>query len=147
VWTHSGGGSQGRVGLIESGHLSHQIFAPPSLPRSDAPQRFISSLQKKNTGQRWAISLIQKALDVAWDMWEQQNDINNNTLHPRHAAEVLEIKAQLQSLYQTGSAGLLPQDNLLFFKQEANTLLKGLPTEMLQWISSVLLASRRAALA
>jgi hypothetical protein len=34
-------------------------------------------------GQRWAISLVQKALDVSWDVWEQRNDIKHNTLHPR----------------------------------------------------------------
>jgi hypothetical protein len=111
---------------------------------SDAQQRFIDSLQKKNTGRRWTISLIQKALDVAWDMWEQRNDIKHNTLHPRRAAEVLDIKVQLQLLYRTGRKGFLTQDCLLFSKSEA-TLLKGDPSEMLQWITSVLNATRRAA--
>ena len=111
---------------------------------SDAQQRFIDSLQKKNTGRRWIISLIQKALDVAWDMWEQRNDVKHNTLHPRRAAEVLDIKVQLQLLYRTGRKGFLTQDCLLFSKSEA-TLLKGDPSDMLQWITSVLNATRRAA--
>jgi hypothetical protein len=46
-----------------------------ALKWSDAQQGYIDSLQKKNTGCRWAISVIQKALDVSWDMWEQRNDI------------------------------------------------------------------------
>jgi hypothetical protein len=113
---------------------------------SDAQQRYIDSLNKKNSGRRWAASLIQKALDVAWDMWEQRNDIKHNTLHPRRAAEVMAIKVRLQMLYRQGRTAFLPQDGLLFAKTE-ETLLKGTPGEMLQWISSVVLASRRAAAA
>jgi hypothetical protein len=113
---------------------------------SDSQQRYIDSLHKKNTGRRWAISLIQKALDVAWDMWEQRNHIKHNTLHPRRAAEVARIKVQLQLLYRKGNAGLLPQDRLLFYKTE-ETLLEGKPVEMLQWTASVLKAIRRAATA
>jgi hypothetical protein len=111
---------------------------------SDAQQRYIDSLQKKNTGRRWTISLIQKAIDVAWDMWEQRNDIKYNTLHPRAAAAVIDIKVQLQFLYRKGKNGFLAQDRLLFSKTET-TLLKGEPSEMLQWITSVLNAKRRAA--
>ncbi len=113
---------------------------------SDAQQRYIDSLQKKNTGRRWAISLIQKALDVSWDMWEHRNDIKHNTLHPRRAAEVIRIKVQLQLLYRKGRKPFLAQDRLLFSKSEA-TLLKGSPIEMLQWSTSVLNATRRAAAA
>ena len=111
---------------------------------SDAQQRYIDSLYKRNTGRRWTISLIQKALDVAWDMWEQRNDIKHNTLHPRAAAAVLDIKVQLQMLYRKGSTEFLSQDKLLFTKSE-DTLLKGDSSEMLQWITSVLNATRRAA--
>jgi hypothetical protein len=59
---------------------------------SDGQQGFIDSLHKKNTGQHWTILLIQKALDVAWDMWEQRKDIKHNTLCPRAAAAVIAIK-------------------------------------------------------
>jgi hypothetical protein len=97
-------------------------------------------LQKKNTGRCWAISLIQKALDVAWDMWTQRNDINNNSFHPRCAVEVLQIKVQLQLLFCQGSEGFLAQDCLLFSKTEQR-LLQGTPIEMLQWIASVLNAT------
>ena len=113
---------------------------------SDAQQRYIDSLQKKNTGRRWAISLVQKALEVSWDMWEQRNDIKHNTLHPRRAAEVTRIKVQLQLLFRKGCKQFLTQDRLLFSKSEA-TLLKGSPIEMLQWSTSVLNAARRAAAA
>ncbi len=88
--------------------------------------------------------LIQKALDVAWDIWEQRNDIKHNTLHLCAAAAVIGIKVQLQLLFRKGKEGFLFQDKLLFSRLEA-TLLKGEPNEMLQWITSVLNASQQAA--
>ena len=109
-------------------------------------QRYIDSLHKKNTGRHWASSLIQKALNVSWDMWEQRNEICHNTLHPRRAVEVQLIKSQLSLLFRQGSTAYLPQDRLLFSKPET-TLLQGSPCEMLQWIYSVRLASNRAAAA
>jgi hypothetical protein len=79
-------------------------------------------------------------------MWEQRNDIKHYTLHPRRAAEVAHIKVQLQILYRKGKTGLFSQDRLLFSKTEEK-LLKGSPIEMLQWTTSVLNATRRAAMA
>jgi hypothetical protein len=77
-------------------------------------------------------------------MWQQYNDINSNTLHPRRAAEVIAIKVQLQLLYKKGKFSFLSQERLLFSKMEAN-LLKGSPFEMLQWNTLVLNAIRHAA--
>jgi hypothetical protein len=103
---------------------------------SDSQQRCVDSLQKKNTGRRWAISVIQKALDVAWNMWEQRNDVKHNTLHPRQAAEVARIAAQQsQLLHRKGSAGLLSHDRPLLFSKTEAKLLKGTNLEMLQWIT------------
>ena len=113
---------------------------------SDSQQRYIDSLKRKNSGRRWTSSVIQKALEIAWDMWEQCNDINQNTMHPRRAEEVDDIKAQLRVLYRRGYDSLLPIDRHLFSKSEA-TLQKGEPKLMLQWINSVLTATRRAAVA
>jgi hypothetical protein len=90
--------------------------------------------------------VIQKALDVAWDMWQQRNDIKNNSLHPRRVTKVTAIKVQLQLLYRKGRKPFLAQDRLLFSKTKSK-LLNGTPEEMLQWISSVLNANRRAAAA
>ena len=71
----------------------------------------------------------------------------SSTTHSIRAAEVVRInKVQLQLLYRKGNAGLLSQDRLLFSKIEAK-LLKGSPIEMLQWTTSVLNATRRAATA
>jgi hypothetical protein len=79
-------------------------------------------------------------------MWEQRNNVNQNTMHPQSAAAVEEIKAQLRVLYQHGSNSLLPINCHLFSKSAA-TLQLGEPNLMLQWITSALTAFRRAAVA
>jgi hypothetical protein len=117
-----------------------------ALKWSDSQQRHIDTLQKYNIGRRWAVSVIQKVLDVAWDVWEQRNDIKHDTLHPRKAAELARIKVELQLLCRKGCKKLLSHDRLLFSKTEAK-LLKGSSIEMLQWITSVSTAKRRAAVA
>jgi hypothetical protein len=37
-------------------------------------------------------SLTQKALDVAWDRWQQRNEMHNHTLHPWRTAEAIESR-------------------------------------------------------
>lgn len=83
---------------------------------------------------------------MAWDMWEQRNDIKHHTLHLRRAAEVARIKVQLQLSCRKGTRALLAQDHILFSKAESK-LLGGSQIEMLQWTTSVLLATGRAAVA
>jgi hypothetical protein len=111
---------------------------------SDSQQGYIDSMRRKNSGRRWTTSVIQKALDIAWDMWEQRYGINNNTMHSRLAANTEEIRAQLRELYGCGSHSLLPIDRHLFSKPEA-TLLTGEPNLMQQWIILSLTATQRAA--
>jgi hypothetical protein len=60
------------------------------------------------------------------------------------SAAKLKIQVQLQLRRQKGHKGFLPQDRRLFSKAEA-TLIKGEPTDVLQWISSVRHAKQRAA--
>jgi hypothetical protein len=110
---------------------------------SDSQQKYIDSLKRKNSGRRWTSSIIQKALDIAWDMWEQRNNINNNSMHPRRAADMEKIKAKLRDLYAKGYLHLLQIDHHLFSKS-VETLQLGEPHLMLQWIHSHTTATRRA---
>ena len=83
---------------------------------------------------------------MASDAWERRNDIKHCTFHPRAAAAVIDMKVQVQLLHtRKGKEGFLLQDKLLFSKSEARLLKKGELTEILQRISSVLSATRRAA--
>jgi hypothetical protein len=112
---------------------------------SDSQQRFIDSLKRKNSGRRWTSAVIQKALDIAWDMWEQRNDVLHNSMHPQRAVAVAEIQAQLRVLYRQGREALLPMDRHLFSKSFDKLTQDQDENLMQQWITSVLQATRRAA--
>jgi hypothetical protein len=69
-----------------------------AVTRSDTQQHLLPSSPKKNTsGQQWVTSLVQKALDVAWDKWQQRNDSHNHTLHPWRTAEAIESRCNCNS--------------------------------------------------
>jgi hypothetical protein len=82
--------------------------------------------------------------DVAWDTWEQRHDIKHNTLHPRHAADLLDIKVQSQLLCLEGRMAFFHKTacSSRNWKQHCS---KGEPSETAQWIASVLNTTRWAA--
>jgi hypothetical protein len=82
--------------------------------------------------------LIQKGLDVAWDMREQRNDIKHNTPHPRCAAEVLDVKVQLQLLHREEGRKAFFHKTACSSRNRKQHCSKEIQSEMLQWITSVL---------
>jgi hypothetical protein len=46
---------------------------------TDAQQKYLKSIDKRNTGKRWTIAIISKLWDIAWDMWEHRNHITHNS--------------------------------------------------------------------
>ena len=106
---------------------------------SDAQERYLQSLKKRNSGRRWTIAVLDKTWDISWDMWEQRNGIAHNTLHPRRLAKLLELQNEVRTLFGEGNEDLLPRDRRLFDKG-IDTLLQGSEIELKQWSTSVLLA-------
>jgi hypothetical protein len=111
---------------------------------ADAQQRYLETLNKRNTGRRWTIAILAKIWDISWDMWEQRNGIAHGTLHPRRLAQLQVLKEQVTSIFEEGSNDLLPRDRRLFDKG-IDTLLEGSDSEMQQWMISVLMARQRSA--
>jgi hypothetical protein len=110
---------------------------------TDAQQKYLESIGKRNTGKRWTIAIINKLWDIAWDMWSHRNHITHNTIHPRKRQELDILKQQIQELYLQGPQELLSQDRPLFDKS-VEKLLKGNAKEQEQWVISVKLAQHRA---
>jgi hypothetical protein len=77
-------------------------------------------------------------------MWEQHNHIMHNTLHPKKQQELEQLGQQVEAVYNQGTDTLLPRDQPLFQKSIA-TIRKGTVKEQEQWMVSVMLAQRRAA--
>ncbi len=62
-------GSQNTIGWTRflEGWISHEW--------TKAQQAYYTSIKSLRTGKRWAIALIKKLWDIAWDLWEHRNGI------------------------------------------------------------------------
>ena len=69
--------------------------------------------KSRRSGRRWTISLIQKLWDIAWDLWENRNDM----LYAKENAEALHgmdaVDDDIRRHFQRGPVGLLPNDRAL----------------------------------
>jgi hypothetical protein len=71
-------------------------------------------LGRRNTGKRWATSLVVKLWEVAWDMWSHHNQIKYNLEMAQDLAQCDLIKSAVRSEYAFGRSGLPRRDWHLF---------------------------------
>jgi hypothetical protein len=64
-------------------------------------------LDRRNTGRRWAELVIAKLIDVAWDMWEQRNQIRHAPGNPRAQKALTALDIAVIEELQRGR-GVLP---------------------------------------
>jgi hypothetical protein len=93
---------------------------------------------KKKTGLRWLVALIKKLWDISWDMWQQRNDINHNTMTPRKIQELAGLHLEVNAQFERGTAGLPLSEHHWLQDQE---LILSLPMDRLKlWMQSITLA-------
>ncbi len=61
----------------------------------DAQQQHYLSLNRLESGKRWATELILKLWNVAWDLWEHRNNITHASLQKAKATRITEEIAAL----------------------------------------------------
>ena len=79
-------------------------------------------LGRRNTGKRWATSLVVKLWEIAWDIWDHRNQIK---LHVESAQDVARrdaIMRSVQSEHAFGRSGL-PRRDWRLFKRPLHSLL------------------------
>jgi hypothetical protein len=96
---------------------------------ANAQQRYLESIEKRNSGRRWTIAILSKIWDISWNMWEQRNGIAHDILHPRRLAQLHAIQQVVRDTFSTGSNDLLPRDQQLFDKG-LERILEGSDIEM-----------------
>jgi len=98
-------------------------------------EQFWSHIHTCKSSKCWISELIKKLWDVAWDLWDQQNealhnDPNNHNILDSHTND------QIQTVYEQGSA-MLPHDALALLHEPLSAQLqKPLATKTL-WLQSV----------
>ena len=105
---------------------------------ADVQSTYYLQRKRRNTGLRWLVALIKKLWDISWDMWQQRNDINHNTMTPRKILEMEDLHAEVHAQFERGTEGMLPSDH--HWMQDKNKILT-LPMDRLKlWLQSVRLA-------
>ena len=78
----------------------------PAIGWAEAQQLYFEWLEKRNTGRRWLVSVIQQLWNIAWDLWEHRNKI----LHDADDSDKYEIlDHEITEQYQLGERGLTRQ--------------------------------------
>ena len=94
--------------------------------------QYLKWIDSKKSGKRWAIALIQKLWDVAWDMWDDRN----HTLHDTPMAMELSGGLSLnQAIRQELHIGIqsLPQRVQSVFPNDNDTILEAPSNVRKQW--------------
>jgi hypothetical protein len=85
----------------------------------DIQNRHFKNNRIRRTGRRWLTALIKKLWQVAWDLWEQRNGINQEN---QEAWQRLANQTIIRDEYGQGTIGLEGYDRCLFNKPMANRL-------------------------
>ena len=96
-------------------------------------------MNSKKTGRSWAVRLIRKLWDVAWDMWDHRNTINNQGTA---SLALRDIDDAIRHQFALGYQDLLPVDHQ-FLHQSQASLLTTSPGHWKQWLAAVQEARRR----
>jgi hypothetical protein len=83
-------------------------------------------LRWRNTGKRWATSLIVKLWEVAWDLWDHRNQIKKHLETAQDIARKEELVLAISSEYASGRSGLPIRDWRLFNRPLLSTLASSL---------------------
>jgi hypothetical protein len=100
--------------------------------------------RSRKSGRRWTIAIIQKLWDIAWDLWENRNDM----IYAKENAEILhgimaEVDDAIRIKFQWGPHGLLQRDHGLFTGSVENILTTSIVYQQ-RWLQRVETARERA---
>jgi hypothetical protein len=99
-------------------------------------------LGRRNTGKRWATSLVVKLWEIAWDLWDHRNQVKKNIETAQDIARRDTIMQAVRSEYSFGRAGLPRRDWRLFKRPLHSTLASSLHY-MDAWLLRVQIARSR----
>ena len=99
-------------------------------------------LGRRNTGKRWATSLVVKLLEVAWDLWDHRNQVKKHLETAQDIARRDATMLAVRSEYAFGRSGL-PRRDWRLFKRPLISILSSSLHYMDAWILRVEIARAR----
>jgi len=98
--------------------------------------------KSRKSSKWWMTVLIQKLLQIAWDMWQHQNHVLHNSKSNQSTILEGNTNAQLQAIYDLGSSSI-PKEARILWKCTKKELI-ALPLYKQQWIEMAIIAQQKS---
>ena len=72
---------------------------------------YFEMIGSRRSGKRWAVALIKKLWDTAWDMWDHRNRVVHDN---ESGVRAIELRRAIREQFQLGSQGVTVQARRLF---------------------------------
>ena len=99
-------------------------------------EAYYKRIGSRKSGRRWTIELIKKLFNVAWDLWDHRNDVNNAKKNQATLYNMKKVDPEIRSQFRRGSESM-PQRYEYLFAGSVEDLLKSSVQHRLSWIKSV----------
>ena len=103
-------------------------------------QRYYNSIRSLRTGKRWAVALIKKMWDTAWDLWEHRNGILHATENVVSDAEIRLLHRKVTDIFNRLQSLLLPPHDRHLISLPVSRLLKKDRIYKEAWLTNALAA-------
>ena len=127
--------SQDRLGwdsLIE-GRLSYEW--------GEVQQRYLTYIGSRRTGKRWLVAVIKKLWTIAWNFWQDRNEIN---VDKRTRRQRKELEERVQQEFTNGYATLVYTDRSLFSRFPMEVRISQSTQTLSSWLLRVAMARERS---
>ena len=99
--------------------------------------------RSRKSGRRWAVSLIQKLWDIAWDLWEHRIGIVHSAENAAILHNMAFVDQEIRNQFQRGLTSLSHRDHHLFQRSVYDILEAPIPYRR-KWLHRVETARARA---
>jgi len=106
--------------------------------------QFWSRIHSRKSSKQWTAELIKKLWDIAWDMWEHQNDALHHSQENQQNILESAINDKITQFYESG-IGILPRDTMWLMEHSLEAQLAQSVNTKFLWVESVEVAILRKA--
>jgi len=123
--------------------IGWQLFFEGFLAKEwvETQQAYYRWVGSRKTGKRWAVAIVKKLWDIAWDLWEHRNGYVHQAAPTNKTSQKLEQAVRQEFI--AGSAWLAVSDQHLFRQTLEQLLASPLPVQQ-AWVDLVRTARQRA---
>lgn len=109
-----------------------------SIGWAEIQARYYIGIRSRRSSRQWVTALVKKVWLVAWDQWQQRNEIVHQQQQPTQR-QISRLDRQIQHQYKRGTSGLALHDHYLV-NRPISTLMKSFTSVKVQWLHAIQMA-------